>query len=76
VIITQGAADTLINPSFTAAFVKRLCMTGERLSYRVYPGVDHVHTGAVTAADIAAWIAAWIADRFAGKRAPPACARA
>jgi hypothetical protein len=42
----------------------------------VYPGVDHVHTGVATAADIAAWIAAWIADRFAGKRAPPACARA
>lgn len=69
ILITQGEADRLILPAITKAFVERLCRQGETVDYRTYPGVDHVHAGPETVADIANWIA----DRFAGNPAPSGC---
>ncbi len=69
ILIAQGEADRLILPSITKAFVERLCRQGETVDYRTYPGVDHVHAGPETAADVANWIA----DRFAGEPPPNTC---
>jgi acetyl esterase/lipase len=68
-LITQGEADALILPSITRAFVERLCRQGETVEYRTYPGVNHLHAGPETAADVASWVA----DRFADKPAPSTC---
>ncbi len=72
IIVTQGEADKLVRPPITHAFVKRLCSQGETISYRTYPGVDHIHAGPETARDVARWIS----DRFAGRPAPTDCAQA
>ncbi|HET6643084.1 MAG TPA: alpha/beta fold hydrolase [Gaiellaceae bacterium] len=69
VLITQGEADRLILPSVTKAYVQHLCRQGETVDYRTYPGVDHVHAGPETAADVAKWIT----DRFAGMPPPNTC---
>ena len=69
ILITQGDEDRLVTPPITSAFVARLCREGEQVSYRTYPGLDHVHAGPDTAADVAKWIA----DRFLGERAPRTC---
>ncbi len=42
---------------------------GENVSYRVYPGLDHIHAGPKSASDVAKWIA----DRLARKPAQTAC---
>ncbi|MGI8826658.1 MAG: lipase family protein [Chloroflexota bacterium] len=68
VLISQGDADLLVHPPVTAAFVKHLCAMGEKVEYRVYPGVVH-DAGAQSASNVAAWIA----DRFAGKIPPSNC---
>jgi len=69
ILISQGGADLLVHPPITAAFVKHLCSVGERVVYRVYPGVPH-DAGAASSSDAVRWIA----DRFAGKPASSTCA--
>jgi len=68
ILISQGGADQLVHPPVTAAFVKQLCRIGEKITYRVYPGVVH-DAGAESAADVVTWIAA----RFAHQPAPSTC---
>jgi alpha-beta hydrolase superfamily lysophospholipase len=68
VFIAQGGADALVHPPITAAFARHLCGMGEKVEYRVYPGVPH-DAGAESAPDIVRWIA----DRFAGKPPPSTC---
>ncbi len=68
VLISQGAADLLVHPSVTAAFAQHLCRLGERVYYRVYPGVGH-DAGAQSGPDVTKWIA----NRFAGAAAPTTC---
>ncbi|GAC1334059.1 MAG: lipase family protein [Chloroflexota bacterium] len=68
IFIAQGGADQLVHPPVTAAFVKRLCTVGDRVVYRVYPGVGH-DAGAQSAPDVVRWIA----DRFAGKPPQSTC---
>ncbi len=69
ILITQGDDDKLVTPGITRAFVEELCRQGEQVSYRTYPGVDHIHAGPETAPDVAAWIAA----RFLHRPAPSTC---
>ena len=68
-LITQGHDDKLVTPAITAAYVHQLCRDRERVEYRTYPGVDHVHAGPDTANDVAAWIA----ERFVGRPASSNC---
>jgi hypothetical protein len=68
ILISQGGADLLVHPSITAAFVKGLCRMGEKVTYRVYPGVVH-DAGGESAADVVKWIA----NRFAEQPAPSTC---
>ncbi|MBV9282405.1 MAG: alpha/beta fold hydrolase [Chloroflexi bacterium] len=68
ILISQGGADQLVLPAVTAAYVRRLCRMGEKVEYRVYPGVGH-DAGAESAPDVVAWLA----NRFAGKPPPSTC---
>jgi len=70
VLITQGAADRLVLPSVTQAYVQRLCDAGSRVQYSVYPGVNHGFIGS----DSAIEAVNWMAERFAGQPAPSTCA--
>jgi alpha-beta hydrolase superfamily lysophospholipase len=69
VLITQGAADRLVLPEVTRAYVQRLCAAGDTVMYREWPGVHHGLIGS----DSALTAVAWIADRFDGKAAPNSC---
>lgn len=69
VLITQGAADRLVLPSVTQAYVQRLCNAGSRVQYSVYPGVNHGFIGS----DSAIEAVNWMADRFAAQPAPSTC---
>ncbi|MFZ0872927.1 MAG: lipase family protein [Rhodanobacter sp.] len=69
VLITQGAADRLVLPEVTRAYVQRLCAAGSTVMYREWPGVHHGLIGS----DSALQAVAWIADRFDGKAAPNTC---
>jgi alpha-beta hydrolase superfamily lysophospholipase len=69
VLITQGAADRLVLPKVTRAYVQRLCAAGSTVMYQEWPGVHHGLIGS----DSALQAVAWIADRFDGKAAPDTC---
>jgi alpha-beta hydrolase superfamily lysophospholipase len=69
-LVTQGAADDIVWPWVTEAYVAARCRAGEAAALIVYPDLDHSHAGQRSAADVAAWIA----DRFAGLPAPSTCA--
>jgi uncharacterized membrane protein HdeD (DUF308 family)/pimeloyl-ACP methyl ester carboxylesterase len=69
VLLTQGDADTIIDPALTTKLAGRLCERGERVQLRSYPGVGHPDAGFIAAPDAAGWIA----DRFAGEPAPTTC---
>jgi acetyl esterase/lipase len=58
VLIFQGGADPLIRPSFTEAFVQRLCAVGDTVSLNLYPGKGHLSVIAPSMPDTLAWIAA------------------
>jgi len=68
-LIVQGDADHIVDPSVTKRFVEQLCAEGDTVDLRLYPGVAHLETGHDAAPDVATWIG----DRFAGKPAPSTC---
>lgn len=69
VFIAQGAADRLVLPTVTQAYVQRLCDAGSRVDYVELPGVHHGFIGS----DSAVQAVDWMADRFEGKPAPDSC---
>jgi acetyl esterase/lipase len=69
VLITQGAADRLVLPAVTQAYVQRLCNAGSSVEYTEYPGVHHGFIGS----DSAVQAVDWMTDRFEGKPAPSTC---
>jgi alpha-beta hydrolase superfamily lysophospholipase len=69
VLITQGAADRLVLPEVTRAYVRRLCAAGSTVMYQEWPGVHHGLIGS----DSALQAVAWISDRFDGVAAPSTC---
>ena len=70
-LIAQNAKDDLVAPAVTAAHVRGLCRSGNRVRSIAISGGGH----ATSAKDSAAATLAWIADRFANKPAPSDCAR-
>jgi fermentation-respiration switch protein FrsA (DUF1100 family) len=70
ILITHGADDSIVAPSVTERFVKKLCANGEKVEFRLYPGVQHVDAGFKAAP----YVSQWIADRFAGRLAQSNCA--
>ncbi|HML13795.1 MAG TPA: lipase, partial [Xanthobacteraceae bacterium] len=69
VFLAQGAADTLVRPALTKAYMARLCAAGSKARMLVMPGVGHGFIGR----DSADAVAQWIADRFAKAPAPDDC---
>lgn len=70
-LIAQNAKDDLVAPAVTAAHVRGLCRSGNRVRRIAIKGEGH----ATSAKDSAATTLAWIADRFAGRPAPNDCGR-
>ena len=70
-LIAQNAKDDLVAPALTAAHVRGLCRSGNRVRSIAISGEGH----ATSAKDSAPATLSWIADRFAGKPAPSDCAR-
>jgi acetyl esterase/lipase len=71
VFLAQGAADQLVRPAVTQAYMSKLCFAGSRVRFVLLPGVGH----GAAARDSASQAVAWIADRFAGNPAPSDCAQ-
>ena len=68
-LVVQGEADTIVAPEVTARLVDTLCVRGETVTERLYPGIGHIETSHVAAPDVVRWIA----DRFAGTPASSTC---
>lgn len=62
VFLAQGAKDATVDPPVTAAYFKRLCAAGSKVTMRILPKAGH----AVIAMQSATTAVSWIADRFAG----------
>ena len=69
--IVQGAADTLVLPAVTAAYVRILCRTNKAVSFLTLPGIDH----GLIAEKSASQVVNWIDGRFKGARASSSCGR-
>ena len=70
VLIVQGLADTLVRPSVTAAYGRRLCADGIQLQWLWLPKVGH----GFIARDSAPAVVEWVSNRFDGTPAPDQCA--
>ena len=71
-LIAQNAKDDLVAPAVTAAHIRALCRSGNRVRRIAIAGEGH----ATSARDSAAATLTWIADRFAGRPVPSDCGRA
>jgi len=69
-LLTQGAADTLVLPSVTRAYPARQCAAGGRVRLLVLPDAG----SGFIARDSAEAAVEWMAARFAGNPAPDDCA--
>ena len=69
VFLSQGLADTIVRPTITEDYVRRLCRHGDKVRLVLMPGVTH-HVIAVDSAQLAV---EWMAGRFAGAPAPNNC---
>jgi alpha-beta hydrolase superfamily lysophospholipase len=69
IFISQGLADTVVDPPVTAEFFKILCAQGARVRLLEIPGVSHTNIAMTTAG----YAVSWIADRFDRRPAPNNC---
>ena len=69
-LIAQGTADAVVAPSVTNAFVKAICLKGQRVRYVAIDKGDHFSIGAKSAAATIDWLSAM----FAGADQPNDCA--
>lgn len=58
VLILQGLADGTVFPSFTAALVKELEASGDKVTYKTFEGLSH--SSVVTDAAVSKLVAAWL----------------
>lgn len=66
VLVVQGEADTVVNPSLTASLTQDLCQRGAAVQYRTFPGEDH---GSVVEASLR-MTEQWVDARFRVKPRP------
>jgi pimeloyl-ACP methyl ester carboxylesterase len=74
VMIVQGAADVVVPPAATDAYVDERCAAGHRLEYWTFAGRDHgtiVRPGTPLEAPLIAWTTA----RFGNEPQASGCAR-
>ena len=56
VFVGQGLADSLVDPSATAAYVRSLCSQGADVSAHTYPGIDHAFAAYASVPELLAWL--------------------
>jgi alpha-beta hydrolase superfamily lysophospholipase len=66
VLIAQGQADDLVSPEVQQRYVAARCAAGQRIDYRVYPGLDHISLVAENF-PLSADLIQWTRERFAGR---------
>jgi alpha-beta hydrolase superfamily lysophospholipase len=67
-LVVQGDADQVIGPEVSEDWTRRVCRHHQAVSYREYPGADHLSVLPAATGDVVGWIG----DRFAGRR-PATC---
>jgi len=55
ILIPQGESDTTVFPVFTSKLKDELLGLGDQVTYKTYPGVDHVGVVATGEADALAF---------------------
>lgn len=71
VLLAQGTADQLIEPSVTERYVHEVCSHGQTLEYRTYAGEDHISV--VAASRLGDDLFGWTRQRFAGESPESGC---
>ena len=69
IFISQGTADTVVDPPVTADFFKILCRQGVKVRLLEIPGATHTQIAMLTGGQAVSWIA----DRMDGRPAPNSC---
>jgi len=67
--ISQGLADTTVDPPVTINFVGHLCAQGNRVKFERFPNVNHGDIGKASAGQAVGWMD----ERFRGEAAPSNC---
>ena len=70
--VYQGADDLAVFPEATTLYVKQACNIGAKISYKIYPKVDHIGLSMEAKTDFLKWIS----DRLARTEPPVTCAKA
>jgi len=70
IFIAQDTADQVVVPATTTQLARSLCVTGDTVNLKSYPGLSHTIIGYVSAPDALAWMQS-IAG---GQPAPSTCA--
>lgn len=73
-LLAQGGADQTVPATMQRAYARMLCVRGQRLAYREYPGRDHSGVEA-TGAPLVAQLMTWTEQRWAGDAAPDNCSK-
>lgn len=71
-LLAQGGADKTVPATMQRAYARMLCVRGQRLDYREYPGRDHSGVEA-TGAPLVAQLMTWTERRWSGDAAPDNC---
>lgn len=71
-LIAQGEADGLVQPTLQRRYVDARCRRGQPLDYRTYPGRDHLSL-VDTDSPLVADLVPWTRDRLAGLPATSTC---
>lgn len=72
VLIAQGLADEIVQPSIQARYVNRRCAAGQALDFRVYEGEDHLSIVAPYSR-LMPDLLRWTRDRLAEVPVPAGC---
>lgn len=55
-LLLHGATDAIVTPQTNEAFMAHICGLGKRVTYYLYPGVDHFTTRQHSFVDTLAWM--------------------
>ena len=65
ILIAQGTADNDVPEGATDGLASRLCTLGDRLEYRLFPGLDHNNLVAGSLSLVGSWITARLDNHVA-----------
>lgn len=55
-LLLHGAADPIVTPQTNEAFMTQICAMGKRVTYNLYPGIDHFGTRQSAFIDTLQWM--------------------